>query len=98
MTCQRGERVVQVIAHIECARHVLAVVRVDLLRVLLGAFHTQLRHEVGPGLIAVERQQRMVQIEQREVTTHPRIPCIQRFDTNPIAGSARFSHPRRSYI
>lgn len=63
MARQRRQGVVQIGGHIERAGHILPVVIVDFLRMPRSAFYAQIGDEVGPRLIAVERQQRVVQVE-----------------------------------
>ena len=73
MTRERRKRVFEVLAHIERAGRVLLVIAVDLLRMACRAFHTLTGHEVRPRLVAIERQQRVIQIEKREIAAHAEI-------------------------
>ena len=76
MTGERRERQAQIRVHVERASYVLLVVRINFLRMVRTAFETKCGVETCPRLIAIQRQQRVVQIEQRQSTTHPYSPLV----------------------
>ncbi|QNN06194.1 hypothetical protein K562_20413 [Burkholderia cenocepacia] len=66
---ERRERHGEIRVHVERAGRIVAVVLVDQRRVRVVLLPDP-RDEAAPGLVAVERQQRVIEVEQREILVH----------------------------